>query len=382
MAASSSSSGPIRPGSYPAAAIASASVTPAASASARARPGSMAPVISRLPRQATPNRPPSSSLNAATPSGRAGTRPRSRSRSTAANADTTPSGPSKAPPSGTESRWLPVTTASPPAGGPAPPGAPGGSHHAQRLPLLSVSTRSPRSAAAWVNHARHAASSGVQEKRRYPPEAPSRPTGSSESHRPEKLTAASCPRGGGLAHRHPHPPFGRHLGRLLVAGVHVPDHAHARVVGEDPLQLLRGQGRAVGDAHLPGVDRAPDAHPAAVVDAHPRRAGGGVDQRVEDRPVGDRVRAVGHRLGLPVGRGDRPAVEVITADDDRRRDVPAGHELVEAHAGLVPLAVSEPADPGRQPLEMHLLPGQPDPPGQRLVAGEEVGDGAVGDGDV
>ena len=91
-------------GSCPAAAMASARVIPAASASARAVAGSMAPASSRLPRQATPNRAPSSSLNAAIPSGRTGRRPRSRSWSTAANAETMPSGPSKAPPSGTESR--------------------------------------------------------------------------------------------------------------------------------------------------------------------------------------------------------------------------------------------------------------------------------------
>src|SRR5262249_47864731 len=79
------------------------------------------------PRQAIPNRAPSSSLNAAIPSGRTGRQPRSRSRSTAANAETMPSGPSKGPPSGTESRWLPVTTALAPggAGTPGPPAAPG-----------------------------------------------------------------------------------------------------------------------------------------------------------------------------------------------------------------------------------------------------------------
>ena len=58
---------------------------------------------------------PSSSLNAATAIGRAGVKPWARSWSIAANADTTPSGPSKAPPSGTESRWLPGGH-----GGPAP----------------------------------------------------------------------------------------------------------------------------------------------------------------------------------------------------------------------------------------------------------------------
>ena len=34
---------------------------------------------------------------------------------------------------------------------------------------------------------------------------------------------------------------------VLVAGVDVPDDAHARIVDEHPFELLRGQRRAVGD---------------------------------------------------------------------------------------------------------------------------------------
>ena len=63
--------------------------------------------------------------------------------------------------------------------------------------------------------------------------------------------------------------------------------------------------------------------------ADPRRAAGGVEQRVEDRPVGDGVGAVAHRLGLAVGRGDRAGVEVVAADDDGRLDLAAPHQLVE-----------------------------------------------------
>ena len=73
-------------------------------------PSVVAPVASREPRQASPNREPSSSANTATPIGRVGANPRSRSRSIAASAETTPSGPSYAPPSSTESRCEPVTT--------------------------------------------------------------------------------------------------------------------------------------------------------------------------------------------------------------------------------------------------------------------------------
>jgi hypothetical protein len=53
----------------------------------------------------------------------------------------------------------------------------------------------------------------------------------------------------------------------------VADHAHAGVVGEHPLELLRGELGAVGDDDHAGVDRVADADAAAVVDRHPGRAG-------------------------------------------------------------------------------------------------------------
>src|SRR5215472_16750660 len=127
-----------------------------------------------------------------------------------------------------------------------------------------------------------------------------------------------------LGHGDADPPVAGHLGRLVVARVDVADHAHTRVVGEDALQFGPGQRGAVGDADLPGVDGPADADPAAVVHAYPRRTRGRVDQGVEDRPVGYRVGAVGHALGLPVWRGDRAAVQVVAAEHDRRPHLAAG----------------------------------------------------------
>ncbi len=91
--------GRARRGSRPAARIASSRRTPSRSTSARARSGSSAPVISREPRQAMPNRPPSSSTNATTETVDGGVSPASCSARIAANALATPSGPSRAPPS-------------------------------------------------------------------------------------------------------------------------------------------------------------------------------------------------------------------------------------------------------------------------------------------
>ena len=78
----------------------------------------------------------------------------------AANPDATPSGPSKAPPSGTESRWLPVTMA------PGPRSPAGGSHQAHRLALRSAETARSRSAAAARNQERQAISACVNAYRR------------------------------------------------------------------------------------------------------------------------------------------------------------------------------------------------------------------------
>jgi len=156
-----------------------------------------------------------------------------------------------------------------------------------------------------------------------------------------------------------------------VAGVDVPQHAEARVVGQHPLDLLPGQRRTVRHAHLPRVQRAADADPAAVVERHPRRPRRRVRHQVQQRPVRDRVGPVGHRLGLPVRGRDRAAVQVIAADHDRRGDLAGGDHLVEPHPGLVPLPVAEPADPGGQPLERDLLLRGADPPVQMLVLGEQ-----------
>ena len=170
--------------------------------------------------------------------------------------------------------------------------------------------------------------------------------------------------------------------RSLVAGVGVAHDAGARVGGQHALELLRGQRGAVGDAHHSGVDRAPDAHAASVMDGDPGGARGGVDQRVEQRPVGDRVRAVGHRLGLAIGGGHRAGVQVVAPDHDRRRQLARGHHLVEAQAQPRALAVPEPADARRQPLEGDALAGRGDPARERLVLGEFLQHGAIRLGDV
>ena len=159
-------------------------------------------------------------------------------------------------------------------------------------------------------------------------------------------------------------------------------HPAAGVVGEHPLELLSRQSRPIRNRHLAGVNRAPDADSTAVVDRHPGRSRRGVEQGVEERPVGDGVGPVAHPLRLAVRRCHRAGVEVIPADDDRRLEVAARHHLVEPEAETVALPVAEPADAGGQALELDLLAGHPDPARQRLVVRELVEHGPVGGRDV
>ena len=77
----------------------------------------------------------------------------------------------------------------------------------------------------------------------------------------------------------------------------------------------------------------------------------------------------------PASRWSRPiTIGALTA--------PVRDQLVEREAGLRPLAVAEPADARRQPLERHPLLRHADPAAQRRVVGEELQHGLVGAPDV
>ena len=109
-----------------------------------------------------------------------------------------------------------------------------------------------------------------------------------------------------------------------------------------------------------------------MVHAHPGRAGGDVDERVQDRPVGDRIRAVKHCLGLSVRRGNGARVEMVAPDDDRRANLPRPNELVDREARAGPVTEAEPADPGRQSLKLHPLRCELEPALKECVVGEKL----------
>src|ERR1035437_10010008 len=115
-------------------------------------------------------------------------------------------------------------------------------------------------------------------------------------------------------HRDADSAFASDLNRSLIAGVCVTDDAHSRIGGEDAFQLLGREVCTIGDYHHSGMLRVADSGAPAMVDAHPTCPGSGVDQGVEERPVGDSVGTVAHGLGLAVGRGHGTRVRVVAGD--------------------------------------------------------------------
>ena len=112
---------------------------------------------------------------------------------------------------------------------------------------------------------------------------------------------------------------------------------------------------------MPACCEKPDAHAAAMVQRDPGRARGAVQQRVQQRPVGDRVGAVAHRLGLAVRAGDGTGIEMVAADHDRRLQLAARHHLVEGkpepmRGRPAPPSRCAPAGPGTGSAPRHVEP--------------------------
>src|ERR1044072_8851841 len=163
----------------------------------------------------------------------------------------------------------------------------------------------------------------------------------------------------------------RRLFGLFVVRIHLARDAEAGVVGEHAVETLRRFRCAVGDRDLTGVERVADADTAAVMERDPRGSARRVEERVQDRPVGDGVRAVAHAFGLAEGRSDRARVEVVAADGDGRLEFATTDEFVDGLAHLRALASAQPADTRGEPLKLPALARKPHPALQRLVFGEE-----------
>ena len=73
---------------------------------------------------------------------------------------------------------------------------------------------------------------------------------------------------------------------------------------------------------------------------------------------------------------------MVAPDHDRAAHLAGSDELVEARPSQVALAVAEPADPRRQPLEAHTLLGELDPAPDVVLIAEQVEDRGIGDRDI
>src|SRR5689334_13143387 len=105
---------------------------------------------------------------------------------------------------------------------------------------------------------------------------------------------------------------------------------------------------------------------------NPTRAARGVQQRVENGPISDRIRTIFHPFGLAKRRGYRSRVEMIAPDRDRRFQIAALDEIVDRFAHFGAFAVAEPADARGQALEVHAIAREPQPAIQRAIVGKHL----------
>ena len=138
-----------------------------------------------------------------------------------------------------------------------------------------------------------------------------------------------------------------HLDRSLVAGIGVAEDPHRWIGGQNALEPPSRRLGSVGDDDLTRVKRIADADTASVMHAHPGRAAGCIEESVQNRPVGNGVRAIFHPFGLAIRRGDRATVEMVATDYHGSLELAPGYERVEDETHLRALTVGEPANPGR-----------------------------------
>src|SRR5258707_6787560 len=94
------------------------------------------------------------------------------------------------------------------------------------------------------------------------------------------------------SHRHIYPEPLRILYRPLITRIRMPHNARAGIVSKHSLQPPLRFLRSIGYNHHAGVDGQSYPHAAAVMDADPACPADGIEQCVENGPVGDRIAAV------------------------------------------------------------------------------------------
>src|SRR5882724_185295 len=80
--------------------------------------------------------------------------------------------------------------------------------------------------------------------------------------------------------------------RFRISRIHVPHHAHPGIIRQHTLDALRHFPRPVSHAHLSGMLRISDPHSASIVNRNPRRPTRCTNQRVQQRPIRNRIRSI------------------------------------------------------------------------------------------
>src|SRR6185312_2064610 len=93
----------------------------------------------------------------------------------------------------------------------------------------------------------------------------------------------------------------------------------------------------------------------------------GVHERVQYRPVGNRVAAIQHRFSFAERRCNAPRVEMIAPDRDRRAYLTRSDEIVECNAEARAITLTQPAYPRRKSLEVNPFARELDPAREMLV---------------
>ena len=155
-------------------------------------------------------------------------------------------------------------------------------------------------------------------------------------------------------------------------------HAAARIVPEHAPQAASRRLGAVAHDDDAGVLRVAHADAAAMVNRHPGGAARGIQQRVQQGPIRDRIGAVAHRFGFPIRARHRARVQVIAADDDGRGQFAARDHLVEGEPQAMTLAEAHPADARRQALKMNARSRHVEPVMQMRIIRNQFLDLRVG----
>ena len=133
----------------------------------------------------------------------------------------------------------------------------------------------------------------------------------------------------------------------FVAGIRMPHDAACGIVPQDAGNATISVFRPITDDDQSRMLRVAHPDSPAVMKGNPGCTAGRIHQRVQQRPVGDRIRAIAHGFCFPIRAGYGAAVKVIPADRYRRAQFTASDHFIESQAQLVALAQPDPADARR-----------------------------------